>query len=285
MAKKKRRHSTGPDGARSEAGTTTAPRGPSDPSTVKPSPASPGGPNRQARKEEARQRREALRRRVARRRLYRKGAWVLAFLVAAGGVGGYIVYQRGAVKKAIRAAGCDVTPNGELAVRTTPPYDPATQDQTHILADSEVPTPPALSTYPSVPPVSGPHLPPGQQVSSGAYETPPDVWGTIHSLEHGAVVIWYAPTAPATEVNEIKDFYSQAGEQDHVIVAPFEYPDQGEQGALPDGTMMALAAWHHVEYCDGLSLDAAKAFVDDYRAATPNAPGYQGDAPEAGAAI
>jgi hypothetical protein len=284
MAKKKRRRPTGPDGAQGETGTTTVRRGVvADPATVKPTPASPGGPNRQARKEEARQRREALRRRAARRQIYRKGAWVLAVLVAAGAVGGYILYQRGSVKNAIRAAGCDVTANGELAVRTISPYDPETQDRSHILPDSDVPEPPALSTYPSVPPVSGPHQ--SQPLTSGEYETPPDLWQTIHSLEHGAVVIWYNPSAPATDVNEIKDFYNQPSEQEHVIVAPYDYPDQGEQGALPDGSLMGLAAWHHLEYCDNLSLDAAKAFVDDYRATTPTPSGYKGDAPEAGAAI
>jgi hypothetical protein len=210
--------------------------------------------------------------------MYRRGVWAMAFLVAAGGIAGYVVYQRGATARAIRAAGCG-------AVRTISSYDPRAQDRSHIVPDpgSEIPVPPALSTYPSVPPVSGPHQ--AQPVTSGEYETPPDVWGAIHSLEHGAVVIWYNPSAPAPDVNEIKDFYSQPGEQQHVIVAPYDYADQGEQGALPDGTLMALAAWHHVEYCDALSLDAAKAFVDDFRATTPNPPGYRGDAPEAGAVI
>jgi hypothetical protein len=278
MAKKKRRRPTGPVGTGAESATTTARRGVPDPDTIKPTPASPGGPNRQARKEEARLRREALRRRASRRRLYRRGVWVLAALVLAGGVTGYVLYQRQTTARAIRAAGCGT-------VRTIPPYDPSAQDQTHIFPDSEVPEPPALSTYPSVPPVSGPHQPPGQQVPSGVYETPPDVWGTIHSLEHGAVVIWYNPRAPATDVNEIKDFYDQDTERDHVIVAPYDYPDQGEQGALPDGKLMALTAWHHIQHCDALSLEAAKAFVDDYRAATPNPPGYKGDAPEQGAAV
>jgi hypothetical protein len=280
MARKKKRHTTGPSGSTTEAGsaTTTTSRRVPDPATVKPTPASPGGPNRQARKEEARQRREKLRRMAARRRLYRRGAWALAFLVAAGGVTGYTIYQRGATARAIEAAGCG-------QVRTIPPYDPATQDATHISPESDVPEPPALSTYPSVPPASGPHQPPGQQVPSGVYDSPPDVWGSIHSLEHGAVVIWYDPDAPITEANEIKDFFDQAEERDHVIVAPYNYPDQGEQGSLPDGNLMALTAWHHVQSCEDLSLDAAKAFVDDYRAATPNPPGYKGGAPEAGAAV
>jgi hypothetical protein len=264
MAKKRRRRSTG--------------RALTDPSTVKPTPASPGGPNRQARKEEARQRRETLRRKAARRRVYRRGVWLVAALLAVGGIAGFTIYQRGATARAIKAAGCGV-------VRTVPTYDPAEQDRTHILPESEVPEPPALSTYPSIPPVSGPHQPPGQQLASGVYETPPDVYGAIHSLEHGAVAIWFDPQAPATDINQIKDFYNQPDERDHVIVAPYDYPDQGEEGSLPDGKLMAMSAWHHVQYCDQLSLEAVKAFVDDYRAATPTPAGYKGDAPEPGAAV
>lgn len=280
MAKKKRRRLTRSPSIGTGAGapTTTTRGGVTDPTTVKPEPASPGGPNRQARKQEARQRREALRRRMTRRRFYRRVAWVLAVLVVAAAVTGYTLYQRRATARAIEAAGCG-------AVQTIQPYDPPTQDTTHISLEGEVIEPPPLSTYPSSPPVSGPHLPPGQQVPSGVYPNPPDVYGTIHSLEHGAVVIWYDPRAPVAELNEVREFFDDPGEREHVIVAPYSYPDQGESGTLPQGRMMALTAWHHVQYCGQPSLAAARAFIDDYRAAIPNPPGYRGDAPEAGASV
>jgi len=278
MAKKKRRRSTGPTPVGTRATTATSGGAVTDPSTLKPVPASPGGPNRQARKQEARQRREVLRRKMARRRYYRRGAWVLALLLAAGAITGYTIYQRGATAREIETAGCD-------AVRTIPPYDPPTQDTAHVSLQGDVTEPPALSTYPSTPPVSGPHLPPGQQLPSGIYASPPDVHAAIHSLEHGAVVVWYDPSASVPELNEIRDFYEQADERDHVIVAPYSYPDQGENGSLPSGKQIALTAWHHVQLCNLPSLAAAKAFVDDYRAAIPTPPGYKGDAPEAGAAV
>ena len=47
------------------------------------------------------------------------------------------------------------------------------------------------STYPSVPPASGPHnsIPYG----AGVYGTPPPIDRVIHSLEHGAAIVWYSP--------------------------------------------------------------------------------------------
>ena len=32
-----------------------------------------------------------------------------------------------------------------------------------------------------------------------------------------------------------------------MIVAPYDYPDQGAAGTLPAGTQMALVAWHNVQ--------------------------------------
>src|SRR5207249_1008850 len=91
--------STTPRGARAEA------------APVRVRPAEPGGPNRQARKDEARQRREAIRRRQARRRTYRVGLIVVAVIVAAAlAIGVPIVLGHNSTKtlqQAERAAGCN----------------------------------------------------------------------------------------------------------------------------------------------------------------------------------
>lgn len=247
---------------------------------VKVRPAEPGGPNRQARKEEARRQREAVRKRASRRRTYRVVAAVVAVLVAIAAVVILVQYNRQKAAKAAEAAGCGT-------VQTIQPYN-ATDDQAHIGAQgSKVATPPPLSTYPSTPPVSGPHLPPGQWIPSGVKDSPPNIYGSIHSLEHGAVIIWYAPTAPPASVAELKRFYSSTTENDHVIVAPYNYPDQGAQGKLPAGKNMVMVAWHHMEVCDNVGLEAAKSFVKSFRVSTGAGPpvGYKGDAPEAGASI
>jgi hypothetical protein len=104
------------------------------------------------------------------------------------------------------------------------------------------------------------------------------------------VIIWYAPSAASDpELAKIQDFFRQSGEQDHVIVAPYNYPDQGAAGQLPDGTSMVMVAWHHTQSCNGLSLPVAFAFAHDYKTpssitgSVPN--NYKGDAPEPGLSI
>jgi hypothetical protein len=148
---------------------------------------------------------------------------------------------------------------------------------------SPVASPPALSTYPSTPPASGPHDPVPQP--AGTYDTPPNVYRAIHSLEHAAVIIWYDPSATGSALDAIKAYFQDPVQQDHVIVAPFSYPDQGASGALPSGKNMILVAWHHAQTCASVNLDAAKTFVASYRFDPQRPADYKGDAPEVGSAI
>lgn len=140
-------------------------------------------------------------------------------------------------------------------VKTVPPY-PSGRDEAHI------PPAPALSTYPSTPPTSGPHAP--GTVPAGVYTAPQNIYAAIHSLEHGAVIIWYQPEA-APEVRELSESYSDSPENDHVIVMPYNYPDEGKAGRLPVGTKVALVSWHHLQSCSSPNLEVAEAFVERYR--------------------
>jgi hypothetical protein len=105
----------------------------------------------------------------------------------------------------------------------------------------------------------------------------------LHSLEHGATVVWYAPGSSGEELDELRAFYAGPSVGARVIVAPYDYPDQGEAGGLPAGTQMALVAWHHVESCAQVSLAAAFDFTAKYAAPPFGQRPYLGDAPEAGA--
>jgi hypothetical protein len=273
MAKKKKRRPTPPGRSGGVATTTTGRREMPVP-TIKPEPSSPGGPNRLARKEEARKQREAIRRRMARRRfLQRAGIVALAVAVVAA-VGVYVALKPNPAKQ----AGCG-------SVQTIAPYDPASQDRAHINEQGEVKTPPAIATYRSQPPTSGPHA--LNPLDAGVYAAPPDLYRTIHSLEHGAVIIWFDPKAAGTaELRKIQNFYNQTANKDHVIVSPFSYPEKG--GTLPAGEKMVLVAWHHMEQCTNINLAAAKDFVKSFKATVVNGvidPEYRGDAPEAGSAI
>src|SRR5712691_8722139 len=229
---------------RPRTGSTTATKGPTG--VTKPAPATPGGPNRPARKEEARRQREVLRKKMARRKYYRWAALAVAVLVLAAAGTAFAIYQTGATSRALKAAGCG-------PVKTIGSYqNDASKDGQHIGTGAPAPaTPPPLSTYASIPPTSGPHKPPGQTLPAGVYTNPPDVYMALHSLEHGAAIAWYSPSAPSAEVSKILDFYRNASssEKDHVIVAEYNYPNEAAAGQLPAGKQMVLVAWHRMQTC------------------------------------
>ena len=230
-----------------------------------------------ARKEEARQQRTAIRRRMAMRRYAR---WTAAGLVLAGLVTFLTVRslhnaaenrrreqaQQSLLSRAsaaAKAAGC-------TKVQAVPAY--AGDDQQHV------PTLPALTTYPSQPPTSGPHF--FTPLRAGFYASPPDLGKAIHSLEHGAAELWFSPSTPSSRVAELRSAF---GVLDHVIVAPYDYSQP--RGQLPAGRQMVLVAWHKIQYCDQASAAAASAFVHAYAWTAADTSAYKGEAPEAGAAI
>jgi hypothetical protein len=122
------------------------------------------------------------------------------------------------------------------------------------------------------------------------YLVPPPVTRTIHSMEHAAVVVWVDRAAPAADrqpgpYTELAQFFADPQNNDHVIVAPYAYPDQGSAGQLPEGITMALTAWHRQQLCQRISLAVAQAFVRDFRFDPGEPDRYRGDAPELGVSI
>ena len=244
---------------------------------------SPGHrPTKAERKEQARIEREQLQQKLASRKRTRTilitvGATALAAIVVA------IVLTRPPsvdlpdAETLLEQAPAATEQSGCGEVRNVGEFDPAAQDRTHIGAE-DVPTMPPLAAYPSTPPASGPHNP--VPLPADVYDTPPPIDQVIHSLEHGAVAIWYSPDATGAELNKIKAFYEDGSNGEKVIVAPYDYPDQGEAGQLPAGTDMALVAWHFVQDCEVPNLAASYGFVNDYRATQANAENYKGEAPE-----
>lgn len=245
-------------------------------------------PTKAERREEARLKREEIQRRMARRRRSRSiglGLVVVAVIVVvvavfltSGGNGGgnaNIASAADLLKQAPAAkqsAGCG-------PVQTTPNYanapgaDPSI-DHEHIGSAPEVATAPALSTYATIPPASGPHNP--SPLPPGIYTSPPDVFGTIHSLEHGAVIIWYAPGTTGKELDDLRAFYGQPQSkvdigQAKIIIAPYDYPDQGTAGQLPSGAQMAVVAWHRLETCSSVNLAVAFDFSSQFEV-----PGFGG---------
>jgi hypothetical protein len=275
------------------------------------------------RKDEARRQREEIQRQIARRHRNRRIVTITGVVLAVAVVGTVVFVGRSTIpspsdllaqaKTAEKAATC-------TSVEPTRPFDPANVtgdvkaaehvesldtnktdpliDHDHIPSQYN-PTGPKLTAYPTVPPASGPHatIPPGP-LPAGIYTSAPDIYRAIHSLEHGAAIVWYSPSAPADLVNQLTAFYGQKQVkqnvgQDRVLVAPYDYPDQGSAGQLPTGVQMALVAWHRLESCGRVNLAAAFDFTSQYSVRLTGSglqagyPGrqYQGVAREAGSGL
>jgi Protein of unknown function (DUF3105) len=233
------------------------------------------------RKEQARRERVELQRKMARARRTRTIVIAVIAVLAVGitafavtrpkpvAVGPQALLAQAAA--AAKSAGCG-------SVQETPPYQPASSDREHIGVGQEMPP---LSSYATVPPTSGPHNP--SPLGAGVYPTAPPIDRVIHSLEHGAAIVWYSPDAPSAVIDKITTFYRDhptAGSR--VIVAPYDYPDQGDAGHLPAGTQMSLVAWHELEDCVHPSLPAAFDFTARYAFPSFGDQRYLGKAPEPG---
>jgi hypothetical protein len=234
------------------------------------------------RKEQARRERAELQRKASRSRRNRRIV-VIGLTVIVAGVAIFAFTRPGtevpepqellaSVQDARTQAGC-----GEI--ENVGPYQPRSNDAQHVPVEAM----PPLSTYPSNPPASGPH----NEITFGAgvYSTPPPIERVLHSLEHGGAIVWYSPDATGQELERIRAFYEDTEVGDRVIVAPYDYPEQGAAGVLPAGTRMSLVAWHNIQNCDQLNLAAAFGFTADYTAPPFGQRQYRGEAPEAGAAF
>jgi hypothetical protein len=258
-------------------------------------------PTKAERKEEARLERERIQRQMAARKRNRTLGLVVIAAAVVIVVAVVFITQNGdssasdlptpqslldQAADATGTAGCDQVKTigfyGGVSDTNSPDYE----DQAHIGDDERFPEMPPISSYPSQPPTSGPHaaIPPGP-LPGGVYDSPPDLARAIHSLEHGATIIWYAPDATGPELDAIKEFYGQSDDvgQDRVIVAPYDYDQDG--GQLPKGSSMALVAWHRMQTCARLSLPVAFDFTSQYSFPTAVDRQYQGEAPEPGASM
>jgi hypothetical protein len=234
------------------------------------------------RKEQARRERAELQRRAAATRRNRRIA-IVAVAAVVVGVAAFAFTRPSAeaadpddllarADRASSAAGC-----GD--VETIAPYEPSSDDQAHVsTADL-----PAFASYSSVPPTSGPHN--EVTMPAGVYSSPPAMDRVLHSLEHGAAVVWYSPDADGAALDELRTFYREPGVGSRVIVAPYDYPDEGAAGSLPPGTEMALVAWHRELTCEQVDVAAAFDFTARFAAPPYGDEQYVGEAPEAGAGI
>ncbi len=94
------------------------------------------------------------------------------------------------------------------------------------------------SGYASDPPTSGQHYSvPGQApISWGLYNSPVPDEILIHNMEHGGIIAYYRPSAPPTEIEQLRQFMlAQPGYPRGYIMAP--------RASLPAD--ITLAAWEY----------------------------------------
>ncbi|HEY6567069.1 MAG TPA: DUF3105 domain-containing protein [Actinomycetota bacterium] len=261
-------------------------------------------PTKAEKKEEARLEREQIQRKMAARKRNRNLGFIAIAVAVVAVVVAVVIVQPGGedtpsgafptpqqlldqAAAATTSAGCDDVQTVGFYDGVDDPESPDYTDQAHIGNDERFPEIPALTTYPSIPPTSGPHanIPPGP-LPAGVYDDPPDLARAIHSLEHGATVIWYSPSATGEQLDQLKGFYEQTLDDaalERVIVAPYDY--EGEGGQLPSGVMMAPTAWHRLQSCAQVNLAVAFDFSSQFSAPPAEGREYAGEAPEAGAGL
>lgn len=109
--------------------------------------------------------------------------------------------------------------------------------------------------YRSSPPHSGDHAPIAAE--DGAYNEAPRTGAVVHALEHGRVVYWFRPGAPASLKGALKALFDE--DDRHVLLVPADAEMPFE---------VAASAWTRVLGCREASVrvfDALRAFRDAYR--------------------
>lgn len=114
--------------------------------------------------------------------------------------------------------------------------------------------------YKTAPPTSGTHFP--SPTHDGAYlRTPTPYEALVHALEHGRVIYWFKPNAPAGVRGALKKLYDE--DNNLVILTPDSRPMPYEVAATAWGELLGCPT-----YNDKVP-DALRAFRFDHRLKGP----------------
>ena len=114
-------------------------------------------------------------------------------------------------------------------------------------------------TYDQQPPTSGQHNP--SPLNAGVYNSPQAENHMVHSLEHGAVEIYYDSSGPNRPPTEIVGELQTLAQDKKVIMTPApEALDAGSAGGRTVITSVAFAAWDRLRQCPS-SITVAQANV------------------------
>jgi hypothetical protein len=118
--------------------------------------------------------------------------------------------------------------------------------------------------YDTRPPTSGPHY--SGVVEAGFYEGPQPLGDVVHTLEHGAVVVYYAPDALTEEARSSLQSWTNnhTGTWQSFLAMPYPY----EQPETP----FVLTAWRHMLRMDEYDADTVRAFAAEFLGRGPENP-------------
>ena len=113
--------------------------------------------------------------------------------------------------------------------------------------------------YRANPPTSGDHNP--TPADDGAYVKPPAPEATVHSLEHGRVLVQFRPSASKRLRGQLFALFKE--DRYHLLLAP---------NATGMRWQVAATAWNHALLCNKMNdrvFDAIRLFRDRYRDRSP----------------
>ncbi|GCF13908.1 hypothetical protein Harman_18430 [Haloarcula mannanilytica] len=118
--------------------------------------------------------------------------------------------------------------------------------------------------YERVPPLSGTHY--ASTTDAGFYEETPALGSLVHTLEHGAVIIYYDPDTISPEAREsLREFASvHTGTWQSVVVAP----NPNDDPRAP----YVVTAWQHELTMDSYDAETVHAFLSEYLGRGPENP-------------
>lgn len=230
---------------------------------------------RERQKQRRAQRQAAERAAAARSRRIRLGAFVLVGVVVAGTAGYFVqqnIAERRAERQEIEQARADQQAFGCTDVLEMPPLGAG-----HFEGPELGQNPPE-TVYDHLPTTSGQHI--GSVAVTGVYDDYVDERLTTHNMEHGYVIMWYAPDADPEQVEELKAFAQERIDEgdEELIVAPYDR-------AMDEEANFAFTSWERRQLCDefndGIALGFIRENMNNERApetfAGPHLGGRQGE--------
>jgi hypothetical protein len=120
--------------------------------------------------------------------------------------------------------------------------------------------------YTTVPPAFGPHYGAPAPFERGFYtdRDKPAMETLVHNLEHGYVVVWYDPSLPDDDREELQGVIAKL-RTNNATAKVMASPWDDSYGSLPDGTSIAMSHWGvkagSRQLCGAVSGEAINAFV------------------------